>query len=267
MEKRRISLMAIVNITDNSYYSPSRCLSGGKADMDAVRAHVKKALDEGADIIDFGACSTRSGSEAVGAEVEKARLEPVLRMMVQDFPGVRVSVDTYWADVVQMAYDILGDFIVNDISAGEDDPAMLPLVGRLGLTYVAMHKRGNPGNMQSLTEYPDGVVAGVVEYFREFALRAEANGIIDWILDPGFGFAKTAEQNWELLRALPAFREFGRPVLVGVSRKSMIYKPLGLGPEDVLEQTQQAHRIAIEGGAAILRVHDVAPALKTVMEY
>lgn len=260
MEISRISLMAIINITDNSYYSASRFLANGGADIDAVRRRVRQVLDEGADIIDFGACSTRPGSEAVGADEEWRRLEPVLRLMADEFPGVEVSVDTYWADVVRKAHKILPELIVNDISAGEDDPQMLPTVGELGLRYIAMHKRGNPGNMQSLCDYPEGVTQAVLQYFRDFAIKAEHYGIKDWILDPGFGFAKTVEQNWQMLRELGRFKELGRPILVGISRKSMIYKPLGLGPEDVLPQTCEAHRQAIANGATILRVHDVAPA-------
>lgn len=260
METSRISLMAIINITDNSYYSASRFLAKGGADIDAVRRRVRQVLDEGADIIDFGACSTRPGSEAVGADEEWRRLEPVLRLMADEFPGVEVSVDTYWADVVRKAHKILPELIVNDISAGEDDPQMLPTVGELGLRYIAMHKRGNPGNMQSLCDYPEGVTQAVLQYFRDFEAKAQHYGIKDWILDPGFGFAKTVEQNWQMLRELGRFKQLGRPILVGISRKSMIYKPLGLGPEDVLPQTCEAHRQAIANGATILRVHDVAPA-------
>lgn len=260
METSRISLMAIINITDNSYYSASRYLSKDGADVDAVRGRVRQVLDEGADIIDFGACSTRSGSQAVGADEEWRRLEPVLRLMADEFPGVEVSVDTYWADVVCKAHEILPNLIVNDISAGEDDPQMLPTVGKLGLRYIAMHKRGNPGNMQSLCDYPEGVTEAVLQYFRDFEAKARRYGIKEWILDPGFGFAKTVEQNWQMLRELGRFKELGRPILVGISRKSMIYKPLGLGPEDVLPQTCEAHRQAIANGATILRVHDVAPA-------
>lgn len=260
METSRISLMAIINITDNSYYSASRFLAKGGADIDAVRGRVRQVLDEGADIIDFGACSTRPGSEAVGADEEWRRLEPVLRLMADEFPGVEVSVDTYWAEVVRKAHEILPNLIVNDISAGEDDPQMLPTVGELGLRYIAMHKRGNPGNMQSLCDYPEGVTQAVLQYFRDFEAKAKRYGIKEWILDPGFGFAKTVEQNWQMLRELDRFKELGRPILVGISRKSMIYKPLGLGPEDVLPQTCEAHRQAIANGATILRVHDVAAA-------
>ena len=164
---------------------------------------------------------------------------------------------------------MIGEFIVNDISAGEDDPLMLSTVAHLGLPYVAMHKRGTPLEMQSLTDYKD-VTADVVNYFKEFSLKASAAGLQNWIIDPGFGFSKTLDQNWELLKNLSAFKELrdanGRvpKLLVGISRKSMIYKLLNISPEESLPATQVAHFIAIREGADILRVHDVAAAVQTV---
>ncbi|MCD8312698.1 MAG: dihydropteroate synthase family protein [Bacteroidales bacterium] len=290
-------MMGIVNLTDNSYFAPSRCLGlDGAADVEEVLRRVERMLGEGADIIDVGACSTRPGSQPVGAEEEWRRLEPVLSALWRRFPNLVVSVDTYWASVIERCYSLavkvfsvgvgqgLGDesqgqidegcvgnvndrianqLIVNDISAGEDDPQMLPLAGRLGLAYVAMHKRGTPATMQELCDYED-VVEDVLEYFRAFALRAEKAGVRDWILDPGFGFAKTVEQNYELLRGLRRFSEFGRPILVGVSRKSMITRLHGITTEEALPQTQVLHYAALEAGATILRVHDVAEAARTV---
>ena len=161
---------------------------------------------------------------------------------------------------------MIGDFIVNDISAGEDDPHMLSVAGSLGLTYVAMHKRGTPENMTSLTDYKD-VVSDIVEYFDGFAEKALQNGINDWILDPGFGFAKTVEQNYRLLSELDEFKALDRPILVGVSRKSMIYKYLNISPEEALPATQVLHYRALCSGADILRVHDVAEAVRTVQLY
>ena len=260
-KNRRIDIMGIVNLTDDSYFAQSRC-----ADVQAAVEKVGRMLDEGATIIDIGACSTRPGSLPVGADEEWKRLEPVLRAIREKFPDVRISVDTYWSEVVRKVYDLIGDFIVNDISAGEDDPEMLPLVGRLGLTYVAMHKRGNPENMQTLTDYKD-VVADVVEYFRGFAQKASAYGIKSWILDPGFGFAKTIEQNYEMLSRLDEFRQLQVPVLVGVSRKSMIYRHLNITPEEALPATQVLHMKALQSGADILRVHDVAEIVRTVALY
>ena len=262
-KNRQIDIMGIVNLTDDSYFSASRCASPSQALSLASRL-----VDEGASILDFGACSTRPGSEAVGAEEEWRRLRPVLEAVRKEFPDVRISVDTYWSDVVRRAYDAIGDFVVNDISAGEDDPQMLPLVGRLGLTYVAMHKRGTPQTMQSMTDYED-VATEVADYFSDFSDRAGQSGVRDWILDPGFGFAKTLEQNYQLMRDLSRFKAFSpsRKLLVGVSRKSMVYRLLGITPEESLPATQVLHLHALQNGADILRVHDVEQAVQTVSLY
>lgn len=258
---RHIDIMGIVNMTDDSYFAQSRCSA-----IDQAVARVGRMLDEGATIIDIGACSTRPGSLPVGAEEEWRRLEPVLKAIKTAYPDVRLSIDTYWSEVVRKTYGLIGDFIVNDISAGEDDPAMLPLVGHLGLTYVAMHKRGTPVVMQSLTDYSD-VVGEVLSYFKFFAEKAFQNEISDWILDPGFGFAKTVLQNYELLARLDEFKTVGRPLLVGVSRKSMIYKHFNISPEESLPATQALHLRALQLGADILRVHDVAEATRTIALY
>ena len=258
--KRKIRILGIVNLTDDSYFAPSR-VDGSEA----LLQRVGTMLREGADRIDLGACSTRPGSKPVGADEEWRRLEPALRAIRQAFPEAGVSIDTYWASVVERAYDCIGPFLVNDISAGAYDAAMLPLVGRLGLPYVAMHLRGTPETMQSLTDYPRGVTAEVLKYFRAFAKRAAKAGVTDWILDPGFGFAKTVEQNWTLLEELDRLQVLQMPVLVGVSRKSMIYKRFGITPEDALPATQVAQYMALERGATWLRVHDVAEARRTVL--
>ena len=256
---RKISIMGIVNLTDDSYFADSRC-----TDVQAAIDRIARLVEEGADIIDIGACSTRPGSLPVGAEEEWRRLEPVLKAFRENFQNVTLSIDTYWASVVQKAFALVGPFIVNDISAGEADPEMLPTVGRLGLKYVAMHMRGTSENMQSLTDYND-VVEDVLEYFRNFSKKAEIHGINDWILDPGFGFAKTVEQNYALLSGLSEIKAGmgNRKVLVGVSRKSMIYRLLGTTPEESLPATQALHMAALERGADILRVHDVAEAVHT----
>ena len=258
--KRKIQILGIVNLTDDSYYAPSRAASR-EGFMDRVRQMVA----EGADWIDIGACSTRPGSQPVGAEEEWKRLEPALQALRGEFPDVCVSIDTYWAAVVDRAYDCIGPFMVNDISAGAFDAEMLPLVGRLGLPYIAMHMRGTPETMQSLTDYPKGVTAEVLRYFKAFAKRAAKAGITDWILDPGFGFAKTVEQNWTLLQELDRLQALQMPILVGISRKSMIYKRFGITPEESLPATQVAHFMALQHGATWLRVHDVAEARRTVI--
>lgn len=247
---RTVRIMGILNLNGDSFYAPSR--------------YNVSMLEAGPDIVDIGAVSTRPGAADVPVAEEWSRLKPVLRTLGS---GVAVSLDTTRAEIVERACDLLGrPVMVNDISAGEDDPAMLPTVGQLGLSYVAMHKRGTPVTMQSLCDYED-VVGEIADYFRAFAVKAEGSGISDWILDPGFGFAKTVEQNYQLLEGLETFSALGRPVLVGISRKSFIYKPLGLGPEDVLTATQTLHMAVLERGADILRVHDVAAAKETLSLY
>lgn len=264
---RHIDIMGVVNVNDDSYFADSRC-----PDVASALEKIRKMLQEGADIIDIGACSTRPGAEIVGPEEEWRRLEPVLTAVKAAFPGVVLSIDTFWSDVVRNAYNLLGSFIVNDISAGEDDPRMLQTVGDLGLEYVAMHKRGNPKTMQELTDYKS-VTEEVIGYFAEFSRKAEENGVRKWVLDPGFGFAKTVEQNYRMLRELDRFKEVLRAdgtvprILVGVSRKSMIYKHFDISPAEALPATQVLHFEALTKGADILRVHDVAEARRTVELY
>lgn len=266
---RKIEVMGIVNITDDSYFAESRCLDGQSVDKAVERTG--RLLEEGADIIDIGACSTRSGALQIGPDEEWRRLEPVLRALSGEFPSARISIDTYWSSVVERAYGLIGSFTVNDISAGEDDPKMLPLVGKLGLPYIAMHKKGTPGTMQSLCSYPPShreglsdVSCAVSDYFDAFALRAKEYGITDWVMDPGFGFAKDLEQNWTLMREMDKILKPGHKTLVGVSRKSMIYRMFGITPEESLPATQALHMAALDKGADILRVHDVAEAVRTV---
>ena len=266
---RKIEVMGIVNITDDSYFAESRCLDGQNVDKAVERTG--RLLEEGADIIDIGACSTRPGALQIGPDEEWRRLEPVLRALSGEFPSARISIDTYWSSVVERAYGLIGSFTVNDISAGEDDPNMLPLVGKLGLPYIAMHKKGTPGTMQSLCSYPPShreglsdVSCAVSDYFDAFALRAKEYGITDWVMDPGFGFAKDLEQNWTLMREMDKILKPGHKTLVGVSRKSMIYRMFGITPEESLPATQALHMAALDKGADILRVHDVAEAVRTV---
>ena len=266
---RKIEVMGIVNITDDSYFAESRCLDGQSVDKAVERTG--RLLEEGADIIDIGACSTRTGALQIGPDEEWRRLEPVLRALSGEFPSARISIDTYWSSVVERAYGLIGSFTVNDISAGEDDPKMLPLVGKLGLPYIAMHKKGTPGTMQSLCSYPPShreglsdVSCAVSDYFDAFALRAKKYGITDWVMDPGFGFAKDLEQNWTLMREMDKILKPGHKTLVGVSRKSMIYRMFGITPEESLPATQALHMAALDKGADILRVHDVAEAVRTV---
>lgn len=253
--------MAIVNLTDDSYFAESRC--------DGVKPAIRRIgalIEEGADIIDLGACSTRPGSLPVGEEEEWRRLEPVLKAVKERWPRIVLSIDTYWSSVVRKAYALVGDFIVNDITAGAGDPQMLSFAAELGLTYVAMHMRGTPEIMQSMTEYDD-VTSDLIKYFAEFSIKSEKIGLKSWILDPGFGFAKTVAQNYEIIRNLAEFNRFGRPVLVGISRKSMIYKKFNITPEESLPATQVLHLQSLINGASILRVHDVAEARRTIDIY
>lgn len=230
--------MGIINLTPDSFWKPSR--------------YGYDILSSNADIIDVGAVSTRPGADLVPLEEEWNRLEPFMKSWASgeffdSFFQPQLSVDTFRAEIVRRVYDCVGPFMVNDISAGEDDPDMLSLVGRLGLPYVAMHKRGTPKTMDGLTGYSGDVVGDIIEYFREFERRAADNGIADWILDPGLGFAKTEEQNWQILEELERFKVFGRPILIGASNKRF-----------TRGDTARANRLAVEHGADILRVHDVA---------
>ncbi len=268
--------MGIINITDNSYFAESRCFDGqGHDDITKILKRAEKMISEGATILDIGACSTRPGSEPVGEEEEWTRLEPALTALRKEFPDTTISIDTYWPSVVRHTYNTIGRFIVNDVTAGEgmyertqsDEPGeMLAAVAELKLPFIAMHMRGNPMTMQSLTEYDD-VVEDVLDYFRKFETKANVAGLTDWILDPGFGFAKTIEQNYELLRRLDTFKALDKKILVGVSRKSMIYRKFGITPEESLPATQVLHYKALCNGADILRVHDVAEAVRTVELY
>lgn len=252
-------LMGVVNLTPDSFREDTRAMTAA-----AVRRRVESLLERGCGIIDFGAVSTRPGAASVPVETEWQRLQPAIDLIclygrlaaAPETEGIpAVSVDTTSAEIVRRVYGRIGRFIVNDISAGEDDPRMLPTVAELGLPYIAMHKRGNPRSMDSLTDYPQGVVAAVDGYFRDFAARAEELGVSEWILDPGFGFAKSAEQNWELLENLPAFRHFGRPILVGVADKRFTRTPNPFAAEGPASGSAYAERLAGERGADILRIH------------
>lgn len=275
-KNRKIDVMGIINITENSYYSESRCLGkDGHGDISQILAKAEMMVRDGASILDIGACSTRPGSDPVGADEEWRRLGPALKAIRAEFPDITISIDTYWPSIVRKAFGTIGKFIVNDVTAGEgmydkvnadECGEMLLTAGELGLTFAAMHMRGNPKTMQTLTGYDD-VTEDVVEYFRNFSRKAEKAGIKDWILDPGFGFAKTIEQNYQMMRELDKFQEFGKRILVGISRKSMIFRKFSITPEESLPQSQVLHYKALCLGADILRVHDVAEAVRTVSTY
>lgn len=270
-------VMGILNINNESFYSRSRHTA-----LEDVDAALCKMVEDGADIIDIGACSTRPGSTPVSLEQEWEYLKDPLELIAGKYlhsgehlelsgRKVQISIDTFRSEIVRRAYGLLGDFIVNDISAGEDDPLMLSTVGELGLPYIAMHKRGTPSTMQQMTDYPQGVVNAVVEYFREFEQRAAKYGIKEYVMDPGFGFAKNLEQNYLLFKAMPQLvdeiEEYAgkkRKLLVGISRKGMIWKPLGITPDEALCGTAALNLQALLLGADILRVHDVAEARQCI---
>lgn len=257
--------MGIVNLTDDSFFAGSRNLrADGTFDEELFRGRIVNMLESGSDILDLGACSTRPGSDSISEEEEWRKLEPALNILAAEHAGVRISIDTFRPSVVNRAFDIIGPFIVNDVSGGCEE--MWSLLGRLGLPYIAMHTRGTPKNMQSLTDY-DNVTEAVREFFVGIAAEADRHGVKDWILDPGFGFAKTVGQNWQLLREMSVLQEFGKEILVGLSRKSFLFRPLGITPTEALPATQVADFIALQNGADILRVHDVAEAVRTVKLY
>ena len=254
-------VMAIVNVTPDSFYSGSRVLS-----RETIMARVDDAIGSGATIIDIGGYSSRPNAEEVTLEQEWERVRMGLEAVRSVDAGVVVSIDSFRAEVIRRAVEEFGDVIVNDISAGEQDEAMLGVVARYALPYVAMHMRGTPKTMQSLTHYEGGVVSEVVEYFRGRVEEIVAAGVQPdkIVLDPGFGFAKSVEQNYKLLRGLGELRKLGYPLLIGVSRKSMIYKPLGITPEESLPGSLALGWEVLRAGDAILRVHDVGESAQLV---
>lgn len=257
----RAQVMAIINLTPDSFYAQSRNLTTKEA-----RCSVERAVADGATIVDLGGYSSRPGAQDVTVDEEWRRVRLGLEAVRSVDCGVVVSVDTFRSEIVRRAVCEFGDIVVNDISAGELDAQMIATVARLGLTYVAMHMRGVPETMQSMTHYESGVVCGVVDYFRERAKQLEDAGVMPEriIFDPGFGFAKSAEQNYELLTHLSALAELGYTTLAGVSRKSMIYRPLGITAEESLPGSLAFAWEALRGGARIIRVHDVAPTRQLV---
>ena len=250
-------VMGILNVTPNSFYD------GGKhREINSIIHQVDKMLSEGADFIDIGAYSSKPSAEFVTETDEINRLVHVIKELVNTFPNIILSVDTFRAEVAKVAVDN-GVAIVNDISAGLLDKNMLQTVADLKVPYIMMHMRGNPQTMQSLTEYDD-IVKEMIFYFSERIEKSRSFGISDIIIDPGFGFAKTVEQNYEVLQKMELFSFLELPLLAGVSRKSMIYKVLENSPEEALNGTSVLNTIALQKGAKILRVHDVKEAVECI---
>lgn len=249
-------VMGILNVTPDSFYAGSRV--GSEA---ASRA--SEMLADGADILDIGGYSSRPGAEDISSEREYDRLAPALDAIRSEHPEAIISVDTFRADVARKTVENFAVDIINDISGGTLDPEMRDTVAALGTPYILMHMRGTPATMQQMCRYDD-VVADVLS---ELAFKTDdfrQAGVHDIIVDPGFGFAKTIEQNYRLLAALNLFHETGCPVLAGISRKSMLFKPLGIAPDDAGAATVAVHSMALMLGADIIRVHDVRQAVQSV---
>lgn len=254
-------VMGIINITPDSFALACRDMSES-----SVLVAAEKALSDGADILDLGGQSTRSGAMMVGLEEEWRRVHLAASAIRRHFPNAILSVDTFRAELARRAVEEDGVDIINDISGGDMDADMYGVVARAHVPYICMHMRGTPETMQQLTRYDD-IMAEITDYFARRVDRLHQMGVRDVILDPGFGFSKTVEQNYYLLRHLDMLSPFGLPVLAGLSRKSMLYKVLGGAPRDMLNATTAANMAALMGGAAILRVHDVRAAVETVQIY
>ncbi len=250
-------VMGILNVTPDSFYGESR-----KTDDNEMLTAVGKMLTEGADFIDVGGYSSRPGAAEVPVEEELRRTVGAINLIKKEFPSAVVSIDTFRSHVAKQTVEAGAD-VVNDISAGYMDEEMLPTVADLGVPYLAMHMKGTPSTMKEMTQYDD-LIKEMMFYFSSIQDRCKKLGIRDLIIDPGFGFAKTSEQNFFLLNRLEHFQRLECPILVGVSRKSMIYRLLGLTADEALNGTTALNTLALFKGASILRVHDVKEAVEVV---
>lgn len=253
-------VMGVINVNEDSFYADSRALS-----TELVLEKATQMLHEGASILDLGAMSSRPGAKIIDAETEIQRLIPVINALVHKFPDVIISIDTMYSSVAK-ACVTHGASIINDISAGNYDTKMMETVADLGTPYVMMHMQGLPSDMQLNPSY-DEVVLDILKYFVKKVHHARSIGIKGIIIDPGFGFGKTLDHNYELMRSLEQFLIFDCPVLVGISRKSMINKLLNIKATDALNGSTAMHMYALQKGAKILRVHDVKEAIECVKIY
>jgi dihydropteroate synthase len=251
-------VMGILNVTPDSFYKGSRF----NTNEDILRAAVKM-MEDGADIIDVGGYSSRPGAADISEEEESGRVLNALRLIRRELPQAVLSVDTFRADVAREAVSGYGADMINDISGGDGDSQMFSVVEKLNVPYIMMHMKGDPRTMQKNPVYDD-VVADILKWFGERIFRLQSSGVKDIIIDPGFGFGKTIDHNFELLRRLNDFSVAGLPVLIGVSRKSMIWKTLGITADEALTGTTALNAVALFNGADILRVHDVKEAVQTV---
>jgi dihydropteroate synthase len=250
------AVMSILNLTPDSFFAGSRVDSSG------VLRQAENMLTEGATFLDLGGYSTRPGAEEVSVDEELRRVVPAIEMLHREFPEALLSIDTFRARVAREAVGA-GAVLINDVSGGILDEELFETVAALRVPYVLMHSRGTPKTMSDLTAYTD-VVTDVIAELEPKLHHLRQLGVTDVVLDPGFGFAKTTEQNFRLLANLPALRIFGLPLLVGVSRKGMIWKTLGISPDEARNGTTVLNTVALRGGARILRVHDVREAVEAV---
>ena len=264
LDLRRPQVLGILNVTPDSFYPGSRL---GSADEAALLRRAEAMLTAGAAALDVGGYSSRPGADDIPPDEEKARLLPALAALRREFPAAFLSADTFRAEVAAAAVAAGADMI-NDIGGGTLDADMFATVARLRVPYCLMHLRGTPQTMRSLAHYDDDLVLTLLRFFRDQLEKLrQANGgqpPPDVLLDPGFGFAKTPAHNHALLRRLPELHALGHGLLVGLSRKAMVYKPLGLSPETALNGTTALHVLTLQGGARLLRVHDVAEARQTI---
>ena len=252
--------MGILNLTPNSFYD-----GGRYSDEKMIVSQVQKMLDQGATFIDVGAYSSKHNADFVSEEEELQRLIPVVELLVNTFPEILISVDTFRSKVAENAIEA-GAVLINDISAGSLDENMMQTVAKLQVPYIMMHMKGTPNTMQSLTQYDD-IFQEIMFYFAEKIQLARSFGINDLIIDPGYGFAKTTEQNFELMHKSEILKHLKLPILVGISRKSMIYKTLKNTAQEALNGSTALNAFALMKGASILRVHDVKEAVETITLY
>lgn len=254
-------IMGILNLTPDSFFEKSRLL----ASKDGFLEVAEKMIFEGVDILDVGGYSSRPMADEVSIDEELKRTIPTIEKLKKEFPQILISIDTFRSKVAEIAVAAGADF-VNDISAGELDPSMIDKVGKLNVPYIAMHMKGTPRTMQQKTDYHN-ILSEIMHYFSIKLNLCRKAGIKDVFIDPGFGFSKTLEQNYWILKNLAYFKTIQTPILVGVSRKSMIHKKLGISPDEALNGTTALHMAALINGANILRVHDVKEANETVKLY
>jgi dihydropteroate synthase len=252
--------MAILNITPDSFFDGGRYKNEKN-----ILSHVEKCINNGADFIDIGAYSSRPGADEVTEHMELKRIIPVVKLIISEFPEALLSIDTFRSKIASACIQE-GAAMINDISAGQFDGQMMDTVAKRNVPYIMMHMRGTPKTMQSNTEYDD-LIKEIIYYFSEKVDLAHDKGISDIIIDPGFGFAKNLEQNYSLLNKMELFHLMELPILMGVSRKSMIYKLLNTSAEHALNGTTALHMIGLEKGANILRVHDVKEATESIKIY